>query len=194
MLPAFEPPHRTLLLYRDPALLPVIDRRGVLPTRPGLVIELAPQSRLRRDAGQQPVSPKRPIVHASIRRHGLATVLAAVERSARRVHGGVIFICHVDDAPGIVDHMDGIDDVRLVWHPASPLNRAARSLLERLCEGPLRAALDESAVIVWDPPAGEPVPCSERFALSTVPAAPPIDLFECDVAQPAPAHRRLESA
>lgn len=123
-----------LVLYVDRALLPAL-LRPALATR-GPIVELARRTRLA--ASDLPIERASSTTVSSHRAwHRIRRRLNRPEheRTAATV------VCHLDDLETLLQHIHGVRDVRLLWHPADRPDTAVEILLGRLEESSIGGAV-----------------------------------------------------
>lgn len=135
-------------LYRDPALLPCVERPGFAGEPPGVVVELSLHSRLRRlmQAGDVPVSFRAPVLFAPTWRRTVPSLVALAEELLPQARGPVVLVCHTEDARYFVDALGPVTTTRLLWHPADRADHRLDELLGRVRTSALRPSVPPDAL------------------------------------------------
>ncbi len=137
-----------LALYRDPALLPGVERPGFAGEAPGVVVELSLHTRLRRlmQAGDTPVSFQAPVLFAPTWRRTVSSLLALAEELLPQARGPVALVCHTEDARYFVDGLGPVTATRLLWHPADRADHRLDELFGRIRRSALRPGVPPDAL------------------------------------------------
>lgn len=139
-----------LALYRDPALLPCVERPGFAGGPPGVVIELSLHARLRRlfDSPAPGVAPvlSTPVLFAPTWRRTVPSLLALAAEQLPEARGPVVLLCHTQDARYFIDSLGPVTTTRLLWHPSDRADHRLGELLGRIQRSALRASVPPEAL------------------------------------------------
>lgn len=141
--------HVALVLYRDPGQLGCIERPGFAGARPGVIIELAPRTRLRPwllRGGPRPFRFSAPILFAPPWRRTLPALLRLAAEARPAPGRPVVLVCHIRDAHAYVDSLGPVSVTRLLWHPADRPARWLGGLLGRMQRSALGPSLQRGGL------------------------------------------------
>jgi len=170
--------HTVLALYRDPRIIGGVARRKFCPNPASMVLELATRSRLDallliaravapiQGAGALP-GLDLPLVLAATEPRTPDAVIASIGPARRAVRGGLVLLCHVDDAMQFIGRLGSIDAIRLLWHPADRVDESLAGLVECIHDLDLRARVPPHAVYLSSQ--GRPTSADDWHRVTTCP-------------------------